>query len=191
MCFNLDPLKNKMKKNIYTIFTILTSLTFSACFFPTEVDDGISADTQGYKPVYVTQAEANNVEIQEAKDIEDFGKIYVFGDYLFVNDRFKGVHVINNQNPLNPQKLAFINIPGNVDIAVKNNTLYADNLTDLLVFDIQDPQNISLTKRVSDAFPSLDFPPVRGTYFECVEPSKGKVIAWEFSENLENAQCWR
>ena len=48
---------------------------------------------------------------------------------------------------------AFINIPGNVDIAVKGSTLYADLFTDLVVVDISDPLNATLKKVVPKIFP--------------------------------------
>ena len=46
------------------------------------------------------------------------GKICVKGNIIFLNDLDKGVHVIDNSNPAQPRKIAFINIPGNEDIAV-------------------------------------------------------------------------
>ena len=54
----------------------------------------------------------------------------------YINDKYKGIHVIDNKNPENPVKIAFIKIAGNVDISVKDNYLYADSLKDLLVFNI-------------------------------------------------------
>lgn len=44
--------------------------------------------------------------------------------------KYEGVHVIDNSNPQQPQKISFINIPRNVDISVKDGFLYADSLMD-------------------------------------------------------------
>ena len=76
-----------------------------------------------------------SVDIISARAIEDSGKIYVYDNYIFVND-MDGIHIIDNSNPKFPKKVKFISIPRNEDISVKNNYLFADSATDLLVFDI-------------------------------------------------------
>ena len=43
--------------------------------------------------------------------------------------------------------------PGNVDLAVKGNYLYADSYSDLVVFDISHPSDIHTVKFVSNVFP--------------------------------------
>ena len=77
----------------------------------------------------------------------------MYGNYIFLNEVNKGVHIIDNTNPVNPVIKSFINIPGNVDIAVKGSTLYADLYTDLVVVDITDPLNATLKKVVTKVFP--------------------------------------
>ncbi|NJO03673.1 MAG: hypothetical protein HC880_20140 [Bacteroidia bacterium] len=100
------------------------------------------------------------------------------------------MHIIDNHDPRHPERRAFIQIPGNVDIAIKENILYADNVTDLLVIDISDLNDIRLTKRIENAFPNKQFPPVINTHFECVDASRGVVTGWEWTE-LENPKCQR
>ena len=85
--------------------------------------------------------------------ISNPGKIYMYGNYIFLNEVNKGVHIIDNSNPASPVLKAFINIPGNVDIAVKGSTLYADLFTDLVVVDITNPLNSVLKKAVPKIFP--------------------------------------
>ena len=80
------------------------------------------------------------------------GKIYLYEKYIFLNDVDKGIHVIDNSNPAKPIRVAFLNIPGNQDIAVKGNTLYADMYGDLLALDISDPRNARLTSTVKNFF---------------------------------------
>lgn len=92
------------------------------------------------------------------------GKIYVYGKYLFINERKKGIHVVDNSNPASPEILNFINIHGNVDMAVNNQVLYADSYIDLLAFDISDPRNINLLERVEDVFPDLYINFEKGTF---------------------------
>lgn len=79
----------------------------------------------------------------QATSTED-GKIYVTHDYLFYIAQEYGVHIFDNTNAENPQNVAFIEIPGVHDIAIKGQYLYADNFVDLLVFDLADLGNIQL-----------------------------------------------
>lgn len=95
-----------------------------------------------------TEEFRNSVEILPPVSIRESGKIYAYENYVFVNDKYQGIHVVDNSDPFSPNKIAFINIPGNVDIAVKDNFLYADSLRDLLVFDISDIQQIALVNRL-------------------------------------------
>ncbi|GAA3648009.1 LVIVD repeat-containing protein [Flavivirga jejuensis] len=94
----------------------------------------------------------NSVAITVPKNIEKVGKIYAYKNYIFVSDVNKGVHVIDNSNPVLPKAIKYINIPGNEDISVKDDFLYADSATDLVVFDISDINSISLVERLEDVF---------------------------------------
>ena len=107
-----------------------------------------------YKPVYKTTAEVRaNIKSNAPRPVERPGKIYLYGPYIFLNEIDKGIHIINNANPASPQAIAFIDIPGNMDLAVKENILYADLYTDLIAIDISNPQNVILKKVVEDVFP--------------------------------------
>ncbi|MBR9923217.1 MAG: hypothetical protein GYB31_20495 [Bacteroidetes bacterium] len=106
-----------------------------------------------YIPVYKTVEDIRQDITPEApRDLEAPGKIYFYNNYVFINEIRKGVHVIDNSNPSNPVNIGFIGIPGNVDIAIKDGILYADNFIDLLSIDISDPGNPELINRSEDAF---------------------------------------
>jgi hypothetical protein len=106
-----------------------------------------------YEPVYSTVAEVRNgVDLKEAEEISMPGKIYLFGPYLFINEIGKGIHIIDNTNPSAPVNQAFLAIPGNYDLAVKDHSLYADSYIDLLVFDISNVNEIQLSKRLEGVF---------------------------------------
>ena len=115
-----------------------------------------------YSPVMMKRAEMEQAIGPEApRDIQDPAKIYAYGNYLFISEKFQGIHVIDNQNPARPINQGFIRIPGSVDMAVKDATLFADNATDLIGIDISDPANVREISRVRDAFPVL-LPPDLG-----------------------------
>lgn len=96
------------------------------------------------------------VTVTEPESIEEVGKIYAYKNYIFVSDANKGVHVIDNSNPTLPKAIKYVNIPGNEDISVKDDFLYADSATDLVVFDISNISSISLVERLEDVFNIYD-----------------------------------
>lgn len=132
-----------------------------------------------YEPVYMTFDEfINAVELEEPHDLEKPGKIYFYDGHLFINERNKGVHIIDNRNPSSPVNLGFISIPANKDIAVKDDRLFADSQSDLLVFNMQNLQQAELIKRIEGVFEtSAEMPP--GFTTQTVDPSKGVLVDWK------------
>jgi len=89
---------------------------------------------------------------EDSRSLENPGKLYFYNDLILINERKAGVHVIDNSDPSNPKNVSFINIPGNVDMAVKDNYLYVDNYMDLLTLDFSDINNIKEVCRIEDVF---------------------------------------
>lgn len=87
------------------------------------------------------------IVVNQGQAIESNGKIVVYGDYLFINEPKKGFHIFDNSNPNSPLALAFVPVVGNLDITVKNDYLYADSYIDLLVFNLETPDNPRLAYR--------------------------------------------
>src|SRR5690242_19048906 len=80
--------------------------------------------TSAYQPVLMTRHQLEtSVSLKPAQAITDPGKIYKFGQYILINERYKGVHIIDNQAKTSPQNIGFIQVPGNIDFAVKNSVL--------------------------------------------------------------------
>lgn len=98
-----------------------------------------------------------SLEVLPPQPIDESGKMYAYANYIFVNDQYRGIHVIDNSNPVTPTAIAFLKIAGNVDIAIKNNYLYADSATDLVVFDISNIQSIEPIERLEDVFSVYDY----------------------------------
>jgi len=82
---------------------------------------------------------AQAVKSEPAHSLQSTGKIYTKENYIYINEAFRGIHVIDNTNPKAPQNIAFISIPGNVDMAIRDNILFADAGPDLLTINIADP----------------------------------------------------
>jgi hypothetical protein len=106
------------------------------------------------------------------------GKIYAYKNLLLINEIEKGIHVIDKSNPSNPIPIAFLNLPGNIDFAVRGNYLYADSYIDLVVMDIGQPAMAREVGRVQDAFPYPTYSPP----YQTPDPQKGVPIAWQEKE---------
>lgn len=137
-----------MRKTIY-LLPVLLGLLFSSC-----LKDKNTMTYTIMVPVYKDKAEVYaNIKSNPARGISSPGKIFLYGNYIFLNEVDKGVHVIDNTNPANPVVKTFIDIPGNLDIAVKDNMLYADLYSDLVVVDIADPLNARFVRFLPQVFP--------------------------------------
>ena len=138
-----------MRKIILLPFLVITVFALQSC-----LKDKVTRTYSIFEPIYKSKAEVQaEIKSSTAVSISNPGKIYMYGNYIFLNEVNKGVHIIDNSDPANPVIRSFINIPGNVDIAVKGSTLYADLYTDLVVVDITDPLNATLKKVVPKIFP--------------------------------------
>lgn len=143
-------------------------------------------------PVYMSFAEfRSSFEKSAPAEISHPGKMYFKDGYLFVNEYGKGIHVIDNSDPSNPEKIAFYEILGNVDMAIKGNILFADSYIDLLAIDITDINNPVEIDRVKNVFPEI-VPEGEMWYpYAMVDKLKGVIVGWEVkkvTEKLEDYQ---
>ena len=121
-------------KKIWSIAALLL-LVFQSC-----LKDNVSRKTTIYKPVYKTKDEVRaNIKSSTPVELTAPGKIFYKDGYIFLNELNKGVHIIDVRNTASPKNIAFVNIPGAVDMAVRGNILYADMYTDLVAVDISNP----------------------------------------------------
>jgi hypothetical protein len=145
-------------------------------------------DNLSYRPVY-GEPEFKEIELTSPQAVKNPGKIYVYGKYLLVNEKGQGIHVFDNANPEAPSPVGFLRILGNSDLAMKDGKLYADHMGDLVAVNVQDFNLIEETGRLQLANWNLGVPPPARSYFECVDPSKGLVVAWKKSDK-ENLNCY-
>lgn len=120
----------------------------------------------------------SSVASEAARELETPGKIYLYGSYLFVNEVDKGVHVIDNHDPAAPVNRAFISIPGNVDIAVRGNILYADSYVDLVAISIANPLAAAEVKRIENLFPQR----ISDMGYYGGDPEKGVITSWKLTD---------
>ncbi len=145
-----------MKKNIqYMLPSII-----GACIFlllPACTKDSNNSKKETYtfytNPVYKSKADVlASINGAAGTAIQHAGKLYIKDNFIYLNDIDKGIHIIDNSNPSHPFQVAFLSIPGNLDIAIKGNILYADMFTDLLALDIANPHQAKVTKTLENFF---------------------------------------
>lgn len=134
---------------IQAFFFFLAMALMAAC-----TKDTVTETYTYFKPVYKTKAEVKaDAKSGPAISVSNPGKLFIRGNYAFLSELDKGVHIIDFSNPAAPRNIAFVNIPGCVDLAVRGNYLYADCYTDLVTIDITDPQNILVKQFIEGVFP--------------------------------------
>jgi hypothetical protein len=163
------------KKTALPVVLLLLLLIPFACEDKYEVEQKYSY----FEPIYTTAAEIRaSVGVVAPQEIKEAGKIYIKDNWLFVNEVGKGIHVIDNSNPKAPVTKNFLNIPGNYDLAVKGNILYADSYIDLLAIDISDKSDIKIVKRLEGIFS------VYNRMGSGIDPVKGIITSWKEKENV-------
>ena len=127
-------------------------LLLQACVI--EDESGVPVSNSEYTPILMERsALASSVSYQANQDLQNPGKFYLYGNFLFINEKYKGVHIIDNTTPETPINIGFVKIPGCLDIAVRAGVLYADNAVDLVAIDVTKFPDIVVKSRVPDVFP--------------------------------------
>lgn len=142
-----------------------------------------------YKPVLIQRESLErSINWMPASPIKSPAKIYYKDNYILISERYKGVHVVNNQDPSKPVQTGYISVPGCVDMAMKDNTLYVDNAVDLVAIDISGIASgqIIIKKRIKEALPEL-IPPDGLTlperYNSLNRPKNTLIINWVKENN--------
>lgn len=155
----------------------------------------------GLSPVYGTIDDIQDlVTAEESRDLKTVGKIYTYQNLLFINEVGTGLHVYDNVDPKNPEPLKFINIPGNVDIAIKDAYIYADMGSGIITIDMSNLNQLRITDFSTEYLEeNLDVRPpehlinqlnISGkVYFECIDRSEGKIITWKKQE-MPQPECY-
>ena len=163
-------------RKVYFLFLIIPFLFTSSAYEFYNPSD--------YYPILMKRSELEkSVFVRDNQEIEKTGKIYYKDNIIYLNEVYKGIHVIDNSNPESPQKITFINIPGCIDIAIKNNSLLADNAIDLVSIDLSNgAKELHVTKRIRNVFPEstppdLDYIPA--VFNHNNRPENTIIVGWK------------
>jgi hypothetical protein len=163
-------------KRLFVLFSII-GLALTSC------EDKRLQTYMANVPVYLSyDALRSSFEVSSGAILEKPGKIYFYGSYMFINEYQKGIHVADLSDPAQPELKAFIEIPGNVDMAIRNNLLYADSYVDLLVIDVSNPEDPELEKRIEGLFEYI-IPPYDWDYpLDEIDEDKGVITGYEIKK---------
>lgn len=173
-----------IKKILIIPLLCLLILSLENCCYDC-CDDCYDGKVWGYRPVYSNRL-SDIVSLEDSQPLSRPGKIFIYNDYLLVNELQKGVHIIDNSDPINPTPLHFLKIAGNNDVAVKNGILYADQFSNLVTIRL-DSLSTKFTDRIAttrlmdvfDSFNEYDIAPDESeVYYECPNPDLGVVVDW-------------
>ena len=157
-------------------------------------EDEVDVERFGMKPLYISTIADQAIESEDIRFFDNLGKIVYADSLLYINEHLEGIHVIDMKDPTTPEKIAFFNVPGNLDFTINGNLLYADSGVDLLVINIEDTQEIQLINRVPMLYSQSPAdhlrPPNYSGPFECVDTTLGTVVGWE-GQLLTNPKCFQ
>jgi hypothetical protein len=185
----MDTLENRIQKRVHVSLYALLFLTLLL---------GLSVILEGcadkcevrhqfvyFEPVYTKLSDIRaGIRITDPQPISSVGKIYFKDNYLFINEPGEGIHIINDTDKKNPLKIAFVEIPGNFDLAIKGNVLYADSYIDLVALDISNLNAIHEVERIEGIFSTYNS---LGFYADEV---RGVVTEWQEKEmSFEADDC--
>lgn len=182
-----------MKNLLYRAITlVLLTVVFSGCKDKTYERVTYEANV----PVYMAFSDfRSSFAKSEPIEITTPGKIYFKDNFLFVNEYGKGIHVVDNSDPANPKKIAFYKILGNIDMAIRGNTLFADSYIDLVSIDITDINNPVEKGRLKNIFPEIVPEGDKWYPYSNVDKTKGVIIDWEVKTITEDHEpgdySWR
>ncbi len=179
-------MKKSLSNAVFTSVGLLVAMLFAGC-----LKDQCSNTYTMYRPIYKSLSQVRaGMKNGPVQPLKNTGKLYLYGSYVFLNELGAGIHIIDNSNPAQPRNISFINIPGNVDLAVKDNYLYADSYSDLGVLDVANPQNVTAKKFVNNVFPN------NGMYYwgSSTNPDSVQVVVGyttkDTTVNCETVNIW-
>jgi hypothetical protein len=170
-------MKNRI--SLVVVFIVVIGLTFMA--FRTSPPPSIK-----FEPIMMSRADLEaSFAIEPAREIEKPGKLWVYNNFIMLIEQYRGIHIIDNSDPNNPQRVAFIRIEGCTEVAVREGILYANNAVDLVgVKATADFSSLEIVSRNRDVMPVISSPePWDDEYYLSRIPDDMIIVRWEPRNN--------
>lgn len=133
-----------------------------------------------YRPILMERSDLEqSLRWQSPRPIKNLGKVSRYKDYLFINEPFEGQHVFDNSQAENPVALGFIQLPGNMDMAVLNEVIYLDQAVDVvcLRFDGSSVEEVARWPQIYSEAPAPDGG-FMSTDEETSRPEGSVIVKW-------------
>jgi len=160
------------------IIMLFLCINFSSCMLPFDNGNpGGNYVESEYDPVLINRTDLNaSIAFKATEEMTESSKIYIFNDYIFINDKRKGFHIFDNSDPSNPVKKTFLNVPGATDIAIRNNVFLINQATDLVSITIDiNTSTLTINKRLENVFPEILSP---DGFLSNKNSSESVVVNW-------------
>ncbi len=180
---------NKQVKVGFVLSLCAILIGFSSCL------EDSCAETRSFVEFEALFAHPDDFRIDPSfvseRKLEIPGKIYFYNDMIMINERYEGIHIYDNSDPSSPQSIGFLAIPGNLDVSIRNDIMYADSYVDLLTIDVANLQHPRLLCREELVFNNYNWieDDARGYYvgtketnrtveIDCGNPNFGSGFFW-------------
>jgi len=141
------------------------------------------------------------VEFIASRELENPGKIYYYEDHIMINELYEGIHIYDNTDPRNPSYKGFLSIPGNVDVAIRDDLMYADSYVDLLTIDYSNLTRPTILCRDEEVFDNYNWLGDQGYYIgtrgigrsvemDCSEPNRGSEFFFRNGGVFIDQDAW-
>lgn len=146
----------------YVLFSAIVLLLYS-CYWTHPYEGAVdpampTGKVWGSKPVYAAIDVAKEIGYTAQKQpVMQAGNIYAFSHYIFQVDVGRGIHVIDNTDPAQADRIGFITVNGCEQISIKGHYLYTNSMADLVTLDISNPAQVHEVSRVPYAFPEFQY----------------------------------
>lgn len=153
------------------------------------------------------KSQLTEIFIEKPKKVINICDFFVDGNYMYVGENLKGIHIFKSPESIKPEPFLFINVPAMRKFTIKDGNLICDNGKDLIAYRIsgldrldlnsssanavlKDPTKFGVLNRKPNLFNYPNFPMERGIYFECPD-SVDFVIEWEKRTIAQKLNCYR
>jgi hypothetical protein len=170
-----------MKRLVLLLSLAVLATTFNSC------KKYKNKEVYANVPVYMDYTSFRNSfeYIPGGVPLEMAGNLFIHNNYILVNDMDKGIHIVDNSDPVNPWVTGFIKIIGNTQMAMQGHYLYANSFMDLLVIDMSNIYEPKLVSRSYDMF-NYSLPMINDNYpVADIDKSQGVVVDFNIEKTKD------
>ncbi|MBL7973450.1 MAG: hypothetical protein JNJ85_00965 [Candidatus Kapabacteria bacterium] len=140
-----------------------------------------SPSYSSYQPILTDRTSLDKIAFTKPEKVINAGKVYVYNNYVLLNEVDKGFHIIDNTDPVIPVNIGFLSVIASHDAVIRQNVLYCDNATDLISIDVTDFAKPKVVGRIKNVFPEQTPPdglPLSPENVPYNKPANTVIISW-------------